>query len=225
MPSVRHDAYGLPVTTGSGDALGAYDRAVEGLLGWDAKALDRFRTAATTDPGLALAHAGAAVCLFLDERFVEAREAAKIARAVVGAQTERERSHVEALVLLVEGKSSDAEAAMTQHLADYPRDLVVFQRLYFVWFWQGKFTEMLDLSSALTRYYPGSSFMLGLHAFALEQAGRSDEAARSAQAAIAKNPRDASSIPAPAHAIFGNAAIDSRVTRPPPAIQPCTQLY
>jgi len=124
MPSVRHDAYGLPVTTGSGDALEAYDRAVEGLLGWDAQALDRFRTAAMTDPGLALAHAGAAVCLFLDERFVEARESAKIARAVVGAQTERERSHVEALALLVEGKTSAVEAAMTRHLDDYPRDLV-----------------------------------------------------------------------------------------------------
>src|SRR5438034_655941 len=218
MPSVRHDAYGLPVTTGSGDALEAYDRAVDGLLGCDAQALDRFRTAATTDPGLALAHAGAAVCLFLDERFVEARESAKIARAVVGAQTERERSHVEALVLLVEGKPSDAEAAMTQHLADYPRDLVVFQRLYFVWFWQGKFTEMLDLSSVLTRYYPGSSFMLGLHAFALEQAGRCDEAARIARAAIEKNPRDAWSIHALAHAIYEMAAFDTGIARLPPAM-------
>src|SRR3989454_925631 len=224
MPSVRRDAYGLPVTTGSGDALEAYDHAVEGLLGWDAQALDRFRTAATTDPGLALAHAGAAVCLFLDERFVEAREAAKIARAVVGAQTERERSHVEALILLVEGKSSDAEAAMTQHLADYPRDLVVFQRLYFVWFWQGKFTEMLDLSSVVTRYYPGSSFMLGLHAFALEQAGRCDEAARIARAAIEKNPRDAWSIHALAHAIYEMAAFDTGIARLPPAIHPCTNL-
>src|SRR5437016_10346639 len=224
MPSVRHDAYGLPVTTGSGDALGAYDRAVEGLLGWDAQALDRFRTAVTTDPGLALAHAGAAVCLFLDERFVEARESAKIARAVVGAQTERERSHVEALVLLVEGKTSDAEAAMTQHLADYPRDLVVFQRLYFVWFWQGKFTEMLDLSSVLTRYYPGSSFMLGLHAFALEQTGRCDEALRIAQAAIGKNPRDAWSVHALAHALYELGAFDTGVTRLPPAIHPCAHL-
>src|SRR3989449_3954281 len=206
MPSVRHDAYGLPVTTGSGDALEAYDRAVEGLLGWDAQALDRFRTAATTDPGLALAHAGAAVCLFLDERFVEARESAKIARAVVGAQTERERSHVDALVLLVEGKPSDAEAAMTQHLADYPRDLVVFQRLYFVWFWQGKFTEMLDLSSVLTRYYPGSSFMLGLHAFALEQAGRCDEAARYGRAEVAEKATDAMAIPCPPTSRYASVA-------------------
>src|SRR2546427_10553001 len=105
MPSVRHDAYGLPVTTGSGDALEAYDRAVDGLLGWDAQALDRFRTAATTDPGLALAHAGAAVCLFLDERFGEARESAQTAPARGGAHTARERCRLEGPAVLCAGKT------------------------------------------------------------------------------------------------------------------------
>src|SRR3989454_299374 len=112
---------------------------------------------------------------------------------------------------------------MTRHLVDFPRDLVVFQRLYFVWFWQGKFGEMLDLSSVLTRYYPGSSFMLGLHAFALEQAGRCDEALRIAQAAIGKNPRDAWSVHALAHALYELGAFDTGVTRLPPAIHPCAR--
>ncbi|MBI4636442.1 MAG: hypothetical protein HY727_08850 [Candidatus Rokubacteria bacterium] len=218
------DAYGLPVTTASPDALAGYDQAVEGLLGWDARALDRFRAAAAADPGLALAHAGAAVCLFLDERFAEAREAASVARAAVAAQTERERRHVEALALLVEGKTRDAEPAMTRHLADFPRDLVVFQRLYFIWFWQGKFPEMLDLSRALSRHHPGSSFMLGLHAFALEQAGRCDEAVRIAQAAIVRNPLDAWAIHALAHALYEMAAFETGITRLPPAIHPCTNL-
>src|SRR3989441_1103530 len=224
MPSVRADAYGLPATTASSDALETYDRAVDALLGWDAEALDRFGAAATTDPGLALAHAGLAICLFLDERFVEARGSAERARTAASTQTLRERGHVEAIALLVEGKVHDAEAAMTRHLGDFPRDLVVFQRLYFVWFWQGKFGEMLDLSSVLTRYYPGSSFMLGLHAFALEQTGRCDEALRIAQAAIGKNPRDAWSVHALAHALYELGAFDTGVTRLPPAIHPCAHL-
>src|SRR3989449_11554848 len=77
---------------------------------------------------------------------------------------------------------------------------------------------MLDLSSVLTRYYPGSSFMLGLHAFALEQTGRCDEALRIAQAAIGKNPRDAWSVHALAHALYELGAFDTGVTRLPPAI-------
>lgn len=218
------DAYGLPVTASSRDALATYDRAVEALLGWDARALELFRAARAADPALAVAHAGEAVCLFLEERFAEAQDAAATARAAAGVQSARERRHVEALALLVEGRTHDAEAAMREHLGDHPRDLVVFQRLYFVWFWQGRFPEMLDLSTGLARHYPGTSFMLGMHAFALEQAGRCDEAVRVAQAAIVRNPLDAWAIHALAHAIYEMAAFDTGITRLPPAIHPCTNL-
>ena len=224
MPGMRHDAYGLPVSTDSAATVEAYDRAVDGLLSWDAQALGRFGAATTLDPGLGLAHAGAAVCLFLEERFAEAQEAAKTARAAALSQTERERRHVEGLALLVEGKAADAASAMRAHLADYPRDLVVFQRLYFVWFWQGKFPEMLALADTLTRYHPGNSYMLGLHAFVLEQAGRCDEAVRMAHVANLKNPRDAWAIHALAHALYEMAAFDTGITRLPPAIEPCTHL-
>jgi len=224
MRAMRRDAYGLPVTTGAASALEAYDGGVEGLLGWDGSALELFRNATAQDPGFALAHAGAAVCLFLEERFAEAREAAKAARAAAGAQTERERSHVEALALLVEGKMGDAEQAMRVHLAEYPRDLIVFQRLYFIWFWQGRFPEMLDFTRALAPHHAGDSFMQGLHAFALEQAGRCPEAVSLARAAIGKNPRDAWSIHALAHALYEMAAFDTGITRLPPLIHPCTNL-
>jgi hypothetical protein len=221
---MRHDAYGLPVTTDSAATVEAYDHAVEGLLSWDARALERFRAATALDPGLALAHAGAAVCLFLEERFAEGVAAAKIARAAAAAQTDRERRHVEGLALLVEGKGHDSAAAMRGHLKDYPRDLLVFQRLYFVWFWQGKFPEMLALADTLTRHHAGNGFMLGLHAFALEQAGRCDEAVRMALVANQKNPRDAWGIHALAHALYEMAAFDTGITRLPAAIEPCTHL-
>ena len=221
---MRHDAYGLPVSTESSPALESYDRAVDGLLAWDRQALDLFRAATACDPGLALGHAGASVCLFLEERFDEAIASAKVARAAAATQTDRERRHVEALSLLVEGKMGEAPRAMTTHLADYPRDLLVFQRLYFVWFWQGKFPEMLDLSAVLTRHFPGNSFMLGMHAFALEEAGRCDEAVRMAQVAVQKNPRDAWAIHAFAHALYEMAAFDTGIHHLPPAIHPCTHL-
>ena len=214
----------MSVSTDSAATVEAYDRAVDGLLSWDAQALGRFGAATTLDPGLGLAHAGAAVCLFLEERFAEAQEAAKTARAAALSQTERERRHVEGLALLVEGKAADAASAMRAHLADYPRDLVVFQRLYFVWFWQGKFPDMLALADASARYYPGNSFMLGMHAFVLEQAGRCDEAVRMALVANRKNPRDAWAIHALAHALYEMAAFDTGITRLPPAIEPCTHL-
>ncbi|MBI4269958.1 MAG: hypothetical protein HY615_06455 [Candidatus Rokubacteria bacterium] len=221
---MRRDAYGLPVTTSSATALEAYTDGVRGLLGWEGGTVERFRDAIRHDPGLALAHAGAAVCLFLDERFAEAREAARAARDAAGAQTARERGHVEALALLVSGKPADAERAMREHLGAYPRDLAVLQRLYFIWFWQGRFADMLDFTTAAARHYAGEAFMGGLHAFALEQAGRCDEAVRLAQAAIVREPRDAWGVHAWAHAVYELAAFDTGITRLPPATERCTGL-
>jgi tetratricopeptide (TPR) repeat protein len=218
------DAYTLPVTTGSPAALEAYDRAVHGFLGWDAQALALFRAAAAEDPGLALAHAGVGLTLFLEERFDEARAAIASATTAVAGQTPRERSHVEALALLIGGKPADAERAMREHLEAHPRDLLVLQRLYFIWFWQGRFPEMLELTGRFTRHYAGDSFVLGLHAFALEQAGRCDEAVRVALAALARNARDAWAVHAFAHAVYEMAAFETGVSRLPAAIHPCQHL-
>jgi tetratricopeptide (TPR) repeat protein len=224
MSAMRTDAYGLTVTTASADAVATYDRAVRALLGWQADALALFQAAAAHDPGLALAHAGIAVCLFLEERFTETKAATDAARAAAPALSERERSHVEALTLWTSGKVDDAAGAMRAHLERFPRDVMVFQRLYYVYFWQGRFPEMLELTTAMVPHYPGESFALGLHAFALEETGRCDEAVRAADAALALDPRDAWGVHALAHALYESADFDVGLTRLPPAIHPCRGL-
>src|SRR5213596_2150696 len=80
MTRMPTDAYGLPISTADPEALALYDRAVRSLQAWQADALELFRAAAERDPGLALAHAGAAVCLFLEERFPETKAATEAAR-------------------------------------------------------------------------------------------------------------------------------------------------
>jgi tetratricopeptide (TPR) repeat protein len=222
MPS---DRYGLPVTTTSPQALEAYDRGVEAALGWKANALDLFREAARLDPSLAVAHAGAAACLFLEERFAETRVASEAARAAATAgASPRERSYVNAVTLWTAGKVPEAEIAMREHLVQYPRDLAIVQRLYFVFFWLGKFPAMLEATSELVRHHPESSYMLGMHAFALEEAGRCPEAIRLAEKAIARQPQDAWSIHALAHALYESAAFDTGVSRLPGTIETCRGL-
>jgi tetratricopeptide (TPR) repeat protein len=224
MAAMRDDACGLPVSTASPAALATYDRAVRALLGWQADALDLFQSAAAQDPGLALAHAGAAVCLFLEERFAETKTATEASLAAVAGQSERERRHVEAIALWTSGKADEAAAAMRAHLAEFPRDVMVLQRLYYIFFWQGRFPEMLEATTALLPHYPGESFVLGLHAFALEEADRCDEAVRTAEAALALNPGDAWGVHALAHALYESADFDAGITRLPPAIHPCRGL-
>jgi tetratricopeptide (TPR) repeat protein len=225
MRVMRTDAYGLPVTSTSPEALEAYDRAVDATLGWKASALDLFREAAAHDPALAVAHAGAAACLFLEERFGEARAAGEAARAAATASASpRERSHVDAVTLWTGGRMADAEQAMREHVRQWPRDLAIAQRLYFVFFWQGKFPEMLQATTELVRHHGDSSYMMGMHAFALEEAGRCAEAIALAERAIAKNAADAWSIHALAHGLFESAAFDAAIARLPDCIRPCTDL-
>jgi tetratricopeptide (TPR) repeat protein len=220
-----NDRYGLPVTTTSALALEAYDGGVEAALGWKANALDLFREATRLDPSLAVAHAGAAACLFLEERFGEARAAGEAAQgAATPDRSPRERSYVNAVTLWTAGKVPEAEAAMREHLVQYPRDLAIIQRLYFVFFWRGQFPAMLETTSELVRHHPESSYMLGMHAFALEEAGRCPEAIRLADDAIARTPEDAWSIHALAHALYESAAFDTGATRLPAAIEPCRGL-
>jgi len=218
------DAYGLPVTSALPAARARYDEAVRALLGWDRDARPLFEAAAAVDPGLALAHAGAAICFFLEERFPEARAAAETARARAAGQSARERSHVESVALLVTGRPPDAERAMRAHLDAWPSDAVVLQRLYFVWFWQGRFPEILDLTTRSLPAFPDGSFVTGLHAFALEQADRCREAVAHAERAIARNPQDAWAVHALAHALYELADFDAGVERLPPAIHPCRHL-
>ncbi|HEU5196325.1 MAG TPA: hypothetical protein VFW70_16410 [Methylomirabilota bacterium] len=224
MSAMRHDAYGLPITAATADALTTYDRGVRALLGWEADALLLFQAAGALDPGLALAHAGAAICLFLEERFAETKEMTEKARAAAASLPEREKSHVEGIALWTSGKPDDAAAAMLAHLAKWPRDIMVFQRLYYIYFWQGRFPEMLELTQRLLPQYPGDSFALGTHAFALEEADRCTEAITAAEHALRLNDRDAWAVHALAHALYESADFDAGVTRLPVAIHPCRGL-
>lgn len=218
------DAYGLPVSTADPDALALYDRAVHALLSWHADALPLFRAAVERDPGLALAHAGAAICLFLEERFPETKAASDAARAAATGQTERERSHVAAITTWTSGQVPEAERLMREHLAAWPRDAMVLQRLYYVLFWLGRFPDMLQMTDAIRGHYPGSSFVLGMHAFALEEADRCGDAIAVAEQALSLEPNDAWAVHALAHALYESASFDVGVTRLPPAIQPCRGL-
>src|SRR2546429_9534930 len=96
MPRMPPAASALPVSTADPEGLALYDRAVRALQAWQADALALFRAAIERDPGLALAHAGAAVCLFLDERFPETKATTEAARAAVAGRTDRYRAHVAA---------------------------------------------------------------------------------------------------------------------------------
>ena len=220
------DAYGLELTTDSRAAADAYDRGVQDLLGFGADTVSSFEAAVAADPGFALGRAGLAVTLYLDERLAEGRAEMERALAAAAASplTPRERGSVDVLALWVGGRGNEAIPMIRALLAEHPRDMLLLQRLYFIYFWQGRSAEMLELTDATRGAFTDDSFMLGLHAFSLEENGRYAEALPFAERAMALNPRDAWAVHAAAHVFYETGENERGVEALPPRIHPCEHL-
>ena len=114
------DRYGLALSTSSA-AAEAYNRGVGALLRVQEGGLPAISESITHDPTFALGHAGLALlgheyCASVD---IDARLTAAVRYADRG--TERERSHVHAVVEHVRGDSRP----LIRHLREYPRDAVL----------------------------------------------------------------------------------------------------
>jgi len=228
MSVVLRDAYGLPITTASRVAVDHYDRGVRALLGFGAEAIPDFRQAVAADPEFVLAAAALAVSLYLDEQIPAARAAMEQATALGAAQastlTDRERRHLDALGLFVGGRSNEAIALMKAILAEHPRDMVLMQRLYYIYFWQGRSADMLALTESVRPALADDGYMLGYHAFALEENRRFDEALPLAESAVSVNPRDAWAVHAIAHVYYERGDNRRGIEALPPRIHPCDHL-
>jgi tetratricopeptide (TPR) repeat protein len=218
------DAWGLDVSTSSRAAVDAYDRGIHALLGFGDDTVKCFRAALDADPGFALARAGLAVSLYLNEQLALGR--AQMEQAVVAAQDlpPHEKGQVDALALWVAGRGHEAVVLMKEILSGHPRSLMLAQRLYFIYFWQGRSAEMLELTQSLLPAAPEDSYVLGLHAFSLEENRLFDEGLILAERAIALNPRDAWAVHAIAHVFYERGEHDRGADALPPHIHPCDHL-
>lgn len=120
------DGYGLVLSTASRRAADCYAEGVALMLsGWpgaDAK-LD---AAIAADADFALAHAARARLHAVRAEPAAARTCIAIARAKIAARgTEREASHVAALVLVLGGPLRDALDAALAHAERWPRDVII----------------------------------------------------------------------------------------------------
>lgn len=226
MAAVLRDAYGLTLSTDSRAAADGYDRGVRALLGFGADTVTAFEGAVAADPEFALARAGLAVSRYLNEELPEGR--AEMDRAVAAAKapglSARERRHVDALALWVGGRGNDAIPLIREVLAEHPRDMMLIQRLYYIHFWQGRSEAMLELTESVRGALDGDSYVLGLHAFSLEENGRYAEALPLAERAVGMNPKDAWAVHAIAHVLYETGENDRGAEALPPRIHPCDHL-
>ncbi|UFN48529.1 tetratricopeptide repeat protein [Roseomonas sp. OT10] len=120
------DSRGLPLSTDSARAAGRYREGVDLMLSTWPGAAEALEEAVAADPDFALAHAARARAHAMRSEPAAAR--ARIATAVELAArrgTERERSHVEILSLVLGGRTAEAIGRVSAHADTWPRDVVI----------------------------------------------------------------------------------------------------
>lgn len=202
------DRYELPLSTTSPAARDAYVAGVDALLSAGPGAEAHFARALQADPSFALAQAGLARSRFVVAQLLEAREGIARAREAAAVATPRERSHVHALALAIEGKPVDALAATRAHLAEYPRDAMVLAPATGVFGLIGfsgrqeREPELYDFLRAYAPAYGADWWFESMLAFAACEAGRLDEARALIERSMAGHPRNAHGAHIKAHVLY-----------------------
>jgi tetratricopeptide (TPR) repeat protein len=202
------DRYGLPISTPSERAAQAYVAGCDCLLAGSVGVRRHLAEAITADPAFALAHIALARGLFLEADVAPAREAAARARELAAGVTPRERSHVHALALAIEGNAPEALAATRAHLAEWPRDALVLAPATGVFGLIGfsgrqlRESELYELMRALAPHYGDDWWFQSQFAFAACESGRLDEALSRIERSMAANPRSGHGAHIQAHVLY-----------------------
>jgi hypothetical protein len=191
------DAHGLELTAASAAAARAFDHAVTGYLGYRANTPQRLAALFDADAALGLAHCLKgyfAMLSYKQAALSVAAEAAADARRLTGQATPRERAHVAALQLWIDGEPDRAAAVWEQIVSEHPRDVLAFRLAHFVNFWLGRPDVMLASVLGVERHWsdelPGYGAILGCSCFAHEECGHYTEAEAAGRAAIDRDPGD-----------------------------------
>ncbi|MBI3826911.1 MAG: tetratricopeptide repeat protein [Candidatus Rokubacteria bacterium] len=211
---MTHDRYGLALGTTSAPARDAYVDAVDRLLSAAPGPIDAFDAAVAADPGFALGHAGRARALQARARIPEAKAAAADARTLAAGGERRQRQHVEAIALGIEGQAALALELALAHLREFPADALVLSLLTGVYSLVGfsgradRNEFMRDLLDRLAPAYGDDWWFLGMHGFAHTEAGRPDVGGRLLERSFALQPANANAVHSLAHVYYemGDAA-------------------
>jgi tetratricopeptide (TPR) repeat protein len=202
------DAHDNLVTAASPEAVAALDATVSAFLGFRSDTGDRLKAAFALDPDMPMAHVlrGSFMLLFGRRAMVpRAQSSLAAAEAAAGrtALTEREKAHLAALSLWVAGDLAGATSGWERVAAEHPRDILALRLGQYGCFYMGESARMRQVIEralpAWSEGIPDHAFLLGAHAFGLEETGDYTEAERAGRAAVEMNPADIWAAHAVAH--------------------------
>jgi hypothetical protein len=205
---VTRDHFGLSMSSGAAPSIAAYEQALTLFHGFFGNPLAVIDAALAKDPEFLAGHTLRAGLLLTssEKRAVPELQAtvergeALIARAQ---GNPRERAHVAAARAWLDGDFSGASDAYNRLALEHPRDMLAQQVGHLCNFYFGRATWLRDHPAAALPHFradePAHGFLLGMHAFGLEECGEYARAEATARRALAANPRDPWAIHAGAH--------------------------
>lgn len=205
---MRNDQFGYEIPLSSPEAAAAWDRMVLGFLAHGASVPDHLGTVLREAPEFAMGHAVKGLfCLMLGraEMTETAREACRTASLAAGqgAPLPREMGYIRALGAWLDGRPSDCVRALEEILARWPQDALAMKICHATRFILGDRHGMRSSVEALLPAYdaqnPARGYLLGCHAFALEETGEYGRAATAGRLALSIAEDDAWGLHAVAH--------------------------
>ena len=193
------DQHGLAVTSSSDEAVEFFNKSVTGYLGLRSDVGAELKGMFGADPDILMGHVlkGYFYKLFanpvLNGRTEQAIVAAEKSASERGA-TDREHRHIDALKAWSSGDLAGAVQVWEKILLEYPLDAVALRLAYHTYFYLGDTANGRDLSARVMHAWhenvPCYGFVLGVYAFALEEAGDYELAERSGRRAVELNAGD-----------------------------------
>ena len=200
------DSRGLTVSTNDAACLQRLDTAVRLTAGYSGDPLGLIDMTLAASPGFVMGHAlRAGLLLMSTEKAAEPmlRQSVEAAEALFPKANDRERSHIVAARTWLEGDFEGAVARYGRILIEWPRDLLALQVAHVGDFLLGHSSLLRDRVARVLPDWdeslPGFGFVLGMHAFGLEETGDYARAEETGRRAVELNPRDGWGVHAVAH--------------------------
>jgi tetratricopeptide (TPR) repeat protein len=215
---MRTDARGVPITGADAFALSRYETALQQFHSYVGDPIATLDEATSAAPSFIAAHLLKTGILYTmaERQFVPmAAEALSLAKAHAGNAHERERLMIGALDRLVDGDWHHAAQAFDRVLMQFPRDAAAVQLAHLTDFFRG---DALNLRNRISRVLPhwdasvpGYSYVLGMHAFGLEEMNQYAEAEATARRALKMQPKDGWAVHAVVHCMEMQGRIEEGI--------------
>jgi tetratricopeptide (TPR) repeat protein len=200
------DTRGLPVSTQSAPALERYEQAALQTHGYFGNPLATIDEALAEDPDFAMAHAlRADLAVMSSEQGARPLIQASVdALARIGTRASaRERAHVAAAATWMAGDFDRAVQLYGAIAIEYPRDLLAIQTTHVADFYLGDSLMLRDRPAQVLPQWnadvPGYGYLLGMHAFGLEETANYSRAEDVGRHALDLNARDPWAVHAVQH--------------------------